>query len=94
MIQGLKTPNMHLNKNALPDFHSALQEKYIGFRIVPTFIHWWNIVYNEISNFKDLFISFLFSADLYFPMYDWEHLLKRSEINLNILYLSRLNPSM
>ena len=83
---------MRLDNEASPEFQSLLKETCIDYQLAPPDMHRRNAEEWDISTLKDHFIAGLCATDPYFPMQNWDHLLKQAEITLNLLRLSRLNP--
>ena len=48
----------------------------------------------EIKIFKDHFIAGIYSTDSYPPIQNWDRILEQTDITLNLLQTSRLNPKL
>ena len=64
------------------------------YQLVPPNIHRINIAERYIRIFKAHFISVLAGVDPTFPKFMWDNLLVQTELTINILWRSKLNPSM
>ena len=85
---------MRLDNEAPPEFQSILKDKCINYQLDPPGMHRRNAAERAIRTFKDHFIAGLFMTDPDFPMQNWDRLLEQTEIMLNLLRPSRLNPRL
>jgi hypothetical protein len=64
------------------------------YQLVPPHNHRWNIAEKAIQVFKAHFISILCGTDKSFPLHLWDRLLGQAEHTLNMLWTSRMSPSV
>ena len=64
------------------------------YQLVPPNVHRRNIAERAIRTFKAHFISVLAGVDPTFPKFMWYNLLVQTELTINLLRQSTLNPSM
>ena len=69
-------------------------EEEMKYELVPPHIHRRNAAEQAITTFKDHLISGFHTADPDFPMYLWCRLAKQTEMTLNMLRKSILNPKI
>ena len=62
--------------------------------LVPSYIHRVNAAKKTIDSYKNHFISGLATMHLDFPLHLWCRLILLASITLNLLWLSRINPSL
>ena len=94
ITRGLNPNYMGLENEASLELQDLLKEKEIDYQLAPPGINQHNTEYGSIIKFRDHFISGLFLTYPYFPMQNWDLLLKNVEITLNLLLPSRLNPRL
>ena len=89
------TPQLHTMDNEaseiLKDF---LHHEDAEFQLTPTHIHRRNIAERCIRTFKNHFIAVLCGTDPNFPLHLWDRLLPQTELTLNLLRGSRINPKL
>ena len=89
------TPQLHTMDNEaseiLKDF---LHQEDAEFQLTPTHIHRRNIAERCIRTFKNHFIAILCGTDPNFPIHLWDRLLPQTELTLNLLRGSRINPKL
>ena len=92
--RGLK-PSLHILDNEWPNvLKTLMREVNEKFQLVPTHIHHINSVEQEISNFKEHFISGLASTHKDLPLHIWCQLLPHNSLILNLIWQSRINPKL
>jgi hypothetical protein len=71
-----------------------MQDENIDYQLVPPHGHRQNAARRAICTAKNHFIAGLCSTDPNFPMSQWDQLLPRAELTLNLLCGSRTNPKL
>ena len=61
---------------------------------MPPHIHRANAAERAIRTFKSRFLAGLSSCDPNFPVGEWDRLLDKAEMTLNLLRTSRCNPNL
>ena len=64
------------------------------YQLVSPHQHRQNAAENVIKMFKSHFLSGLATCDKTYPITEWDQLLLRAELTLNLLQNSRLNPKL
>jgi hypothetical protein len=73
---------------------ACIKENGMDYKLVPTGQHRRDQAEQAIQTFKAHFISILASVDNKFPLLLWCHLLKPTELTLNLLRQSRVAPKI
>jgi len=89
---GLRPRFQRLDNEASGAFKSFLQQQNIDFQLTPASIHRRNAAERAIRTWKNHFIAGMSALDPAFPIRFWCQLLPQSEMTLNLLRQSRLNP--
>ncbi len=94
IINRMKTAGLGLKKEVLNNECSAamkacIKENNMSYKLVPPGQHMQNQAEQAIQTFKAHFISILASVNDKFPLLLWCHLLKPTELTLNLLCQSR-----
>ena len=94
------TKNGHITKKYILDsecsakFKSALNEHGVDIELVPSRQHRRNTAQRAIRTFKNHFLAGLATCNSDFPLREWDRLLDKAELTLNLLRYSRINPSL
>ena len=91
---GLQPKFHRLDNEASGAFKSFLKAQNIEFQLTPASLHRRNAAERAIRTWKNHFIAGLSSVDPTFPLRLWCQLIPQSEISLNLLRQSRLNPKL
>ena len=75
-------------------FKTFLQTQNIDLELTPAHVHRRNAAERAIRTWKNHFLSGLASLNPRFPLRYWSHLLPQSEMTLNLLRESRINPRL
>ena len=87
-------PNMHiLDNECSAEFKEKILENEMEYQLVPPHDHRRNIAEKAIQVFKDHFVSVLCGTDDKFPLKLWCRILRQAEHQLNMLRISRVDPS-
>ena len=76
------------------EFIRALKEKGTAYHLIPSHTHRRNLAERAIQSWKKHFKAGLASIDPYFPLSEWDSLIHQTNISLNPLRSSRINPKM
>ena len=68
--------------------------EHVDYKITPAGLHCRNGAERAIQNFKNNFISVLFSTHPDFPLNLWDKLLPQATLTLNLLSPSHINPQL
>ena len=83
-----------LNNEASAEYKRAIPEKWnTNYQLVPPNTHRINAAEQAIRMFKSHFLSILAGVAPYFPRNLWDLLLPQTELTLNLLRQSTLDPS-
>ena len=94
VARGLR-PCLHtLDNEASTNLKDFLTAEKVEYQLVPPHIHRRNSAERAIQTFKNQFIAGLASTDPNFPLSNWCRLLPQTELTLNLLRPSRLNPKL
>ena len=94
VTRGLR-PRLHtLDNEASTILKEFLTAENVEYQLVPPHIHRRNSAERAIQTFKYHFIAGLASTDPNFPLSNWCRLLPQTELTLNLLRPSRLNPKL
>ena len=85
---------MRLDNEAFPVFQSLVMDKCIDYQLAPPGIHRRNAAERVIHTFKYHFITGVCTTEPDFLMQNWDRLLERAEIMINLLLHSILNPRL
>jgi hypothetical protein len=83
-----------MDNEASADLKTALQRNKITYQLVPPHVHRRNSAERAIRTFKNHFLAVLAGADPQFPVAEWDRLLPQTELTLNLLRNSRVNPKL
>ena len=64
------------------------------YQLVPPDMHRRNMAEKAIQTFKDHFVAILSGVDESFPMHLWDRLLPQTEMTLNLLRMSKVEPKV
>ncbi len=84
-LAGLGLKKHRLDNKASEAFNQCIQEQQMQYKLVPPGNHQCNQEEHTIQMFKLNFISILAGVDNKFPLSLWCHLLKLTELTLNLL---------
>ena len=89
------TPKLHSMDNEVSeDLRKYFEDSDIQLQMVPPHMHQINAVEGAVRNFKNHFISDLFTIYPLFPFYISDRLLPQVTMTLHMLQRSRLNPGI
>ena len=91
---GLKPKLQKLDNEASQALRNYMHEQAIDFQLAPPHCHRRNAAERAIRTYKNHLIAGLATNDPEFPLCLWWRLLRQSEINLNLLRPSRINPKL
>jgi hypothetical protein len=99
ILNRMKAAGLGLRKQVLDNECSAamkacIKENGMDYELVPPGQHRHNQAEQAIQTFKAHFISILAGVDNKFPLLLWCHLLKTTELTLNLLRQSRVAPKI
>ncbi len=99
ILNRMKAAGLGLKKQVLDNKCSAamkacINENGMDYELVPPGQHRHNQAERAIQTFKAHFISILASVNDKFPLLYWCHLLKPTELTLNLLHQSRVAPKI
>ena len=84
-----------LDNKVSADFKRTIVEDWWTiYQLLPPSVHWRNIAERAMRTFKARFLSVLPGVDPTFPNFMWDNLLVQTELTLNLLFRSTLNPSI
>jgi hypothetical protein len=93
-LAGLKIKKHTLDNEASDKFRQYIRQQQIQFKLVPPGNHRRNQAERAIETFKAHFIAILAGVDDKFPLSLWCHLLKPTELTLNLLRQSKVPPKI
>jgi hypothetical protein len=93
-IAGLGIKKHTLDNEASDAFKQYIRQQQIQFELVPPGKHSRNQAERTIQTFKAHFIAILAGIDDKFPLSLWCHLLKPTELTLNLLRQSKVAPKI
>ena len=91
---GLRPKIQRMDNEVSNIFKEFLQAQHITLELTPAHVHRRNAAERAIRTWKNHFLSGLASLNPRFPMRFWSYLLPQSEITLNLLRQSRINPRL
>lgn len=95
LSKGGSTPSIYILDNEFSnELKSSMDTYNVQFQLVPPHIHRRNAAERAIQTFKHHFLAILASCDPDFPISEWDRLLDQSEVTLNLLRNSRMNPNL
>jgi hypothetical protein len=83
-----------LDSKTSADLKKNLKKYDLTYQLVPPHVHRRNAAERAIQTYKNHLLSFLATCNPEFPVFKWDRLLFQVELTLNLLRLSRLNPSL
>ena len=83
-----------LDNEVSGEFRQALKKYNVDFQLAPPHMHRRNAAERAIRTYKNHFLSVLATADPDFPIAEWDRLLQQTEITLNLLRNSKVNPQL
>jgi hypothetical protein len=93
-LAGLRLKKHTLDNKALEAFKQCIQEQQMQYKLVPLGNHQCNQAKRAIQTFKVHFISILAGVDDKFQLTLWCHLLKPTELTLNLLHQLKIAPKI
>ena len=88
-------PNTYImNNETSGEFMRSLKDKGLKYQLVPPNSHPRNLEEWDIQTWNKYFKAGLASVDPNFPLSEWDILIHQTNITLNLLHSSRLNPKM
>jgi hypothetical protein len=88
-------PKMHiLDNECSAKFKERIKLNNMKYQLIPPHNHRQNIAEKAIQVFKAHFTSILCNADKLFPLLLWDRLLRQVEHIHNMLWTSRMTPSV
>ncbi len=99
LLQRLQHAGMHpriqrMDNEVSDIFKNFLQTQNIALELTPAHVHRRNAAERAIRTWKNHFLAGLASLNPRFPIRFWAYLLPQSEITLNLLRKSRINPKL
>ena len=95
IIKNGHTTNLYILDNEMaPEVKGAMDDAKVQYQKVPPHQHRRNAAERAIRTFKDHLLAGLASCDPDFPIREWDRLLRQSELTLNLLQKSRINPEL
>jgi hypothetical protein len=91
---GFRPQYQRLDNEISAEFKSFLEEVGVQYQLTPAGSHRRNRAERAIRTWKNHFISILCSTDESFPLKLWDRLLEQTQITLNLLRGSRVNPKL
>ena len=91
---GHKTNLWLLDNEISAEFVGALENKNLTYQRCTPGMHRTNAAERGIQSFKDHFLSGLAGCHPNFPIREWDRLIPQTELTLNLLRNSRVNPSL
>ena len=91
---GLRPIWQMLDNEGSKILYEFLEAEHITVQNTPADQHRRNAAERGLQTFKDHFIAGLCSTDPNFPLHLWDQLLQQSELTLNLLRGSRINPKL
>jgi hypothetical protein len=92
--RGFRPKFQRLDNEISGIFKDFLNKVDIDFQLTPTGSHRCNSAERAIRTWKNHFIAILCSTDETFPLKLWDRLLEPTQITLNLLRNSRVNPQL
>ena len=83
-----------MNNECSSDLKEAMKNYTKYFQLDPLHIHRQNAEEWAIITCKNNFISVFSTTDLYFPISEWDRLLAKYLITLNLIHNFRVNPDL
>ncbi len=93
-LAGLGLKKHTLDNKALEAFKQCIQEQHMQYKLVPRGNHQRNQAEHAIQTFRAHFILILAGVNDKFPLSPWCHLLKPTELTLNLLCQSKVAPKI
>jgi hypothetical protein len=93
-IAGLGLKNHKLDNKVSMAFKQCIKNNNMEYELVPPGNHHCNQAEQAIQTFKAHFIAILLGANDKFPLSLWCHLLKPTELTLNMLWQSKVAPNI
>ena len=91
----LTTELQILDNEASAEYQATIKQKWnVAFQFVPPDVHQRNATERAIRTFKAHFIAILAGVASDFPKNKWDLLLPQTEMTLNFLRQSKIDPSM
>ena len=88
----IKPKHQILDNEALEEYKRIIKENGMTYQLVPPDMHRRNMAEKAIQTFKDHFVAILSGVDASFPMHLWDRLLPQTEMTLNLLRMSKVEP--
>jgi hypothetical protein len=92
--RGFKTLLQRLDNEASSALQSLMDDTGIAFQLAPPHCHRRNAAECAICTFKNHLIAGLCSTNRGFPLNQWDKLLPKCLLTLNLLRRSRINPQL
>ena len=92
--RGLKPKFEVLDNECSAELIQVMRKNKIDFQLVPPHLHRANAAERAIRTWKNHFITILCGLDPRFPLQLWDKLLDQTNLTLNLLRPSHLNPRM
>ena len=89
---GIKPKHQILDNEASEEYKRIIKENGMTYQLVPPDMHRRNMAEKAIQTFKDHFVAILSGVDASFPMHLWDRLLPQTEMTLNLLRMSKVEP--
>ena len=83
-----------MDNEASAELKLAMEDNNTTYQLVPPHDHRNNLAERAIQTFKHHFKAGLASTDPNFPLSEWDRLLERANLTLNLLRSSRVNPKL
>ena len=91
---GHKT-KLHVMDNEVSEgFTAALQENGIEYQLAPPGNHRTNPAERAIRTYKNHYLAGLATCDPKYPVREWDRIIPQSELTINLLRNSRINPNL
>lgn len=71
-----------------------IEKHNMEYQLTPAQMHRRNIAERAIQTFKNHFITILAGTSKTFPKNEWDRLLPQTELTMNLLRSSRINPNL
>jgi hypothetical protein len=92
--RGFRPKYQTLDNEISNSFKAFLKEVGVEYQLTPAGSHRRNRAERSIRTWKNHFIAILCSTDEAFPLKIWDRLLEQTNITLNLLRQSRVNPKL
>ena len=92
--RGLSPKFEVLDNECSAELVAVMRKNKIKFQLVPPHLHRANAAERAIRTWKNHFITILCGLDPQFPLQLWDRLIDQTNLTLNLLRPSRLNPKM